>query len=240
LRLWEAAQAPAEANASLLNEAFAPDQTPVATIRATIFTDEPDLASSFRGPDALNEWMSLARDDQVAQEPAILTAGPIDWACEEPWPVVGSGYDVPRRYYEPRLKVYPHDFVPVCPEAQQHLQILTLPLVITGGCIGGVALLCFACIAVATRRYRRAKWGRRLADQVALTLEMRQQSAQRLAPRELLCVACSPRRSPLAKASYEIVDVAEACQWGSDLVRTLRLSAQQHSPLTARSPIRTL
>ena len=36
--------------------------------------------------------------------------------------------------------------------------------------------------------------------------------------RELLCVACSPRVSPLALASVEIVEVAEACQWGPDRV----------------------
>ena len=40
----------------------------------------------------------------------------------------------------------------------------------------------------------------------------------RAAPRELLCVACSPKRLRLAKASVEIVQVAEASAWSQEQV----------------------
>ena len=41
---------------------------------------------------------------------------------------------------------------------------------------------------------------------------------QPAAIRELLAVACSPAINPLRKASAEIVEVADACQWGADQV----------------------
>jgi len=48
------------------------------------------------------------------------------------------------------------------------------------------------------------------------------------APRELLCMACSPWQTPLRKARAEIVEVADACQWGADRV-TLTWGGQAES-----------
>ena len=93
-------------------------------------------------------------------------------------------------------------------------------LVLIGSCVIPAVLLMAALAALAlVRRRVNALYTEGLHGRlVELDGAQPPHAAHNGPSRELLCMMCSPRQMPLRKSRAEIVEVADACQWGAERV----------------------
>ena len=89
---------------------------------------------------------------------------------------------------------------------------------LAGLSFGGALLLGTLTALALLRRRAREIFLEGLHSQLIELDSAQHSSTHPTTPRELLCMACSPHQTPLRKARAEIVEVADACQWGADRV----------------------